>query len=173
MTASKTLPVNRLWFGTSSALREVQQPANPLPGPDVMKKKKKGFTFVEMMVVMVVLGALSSMAVPRLREYKQRAYIAAMQSDLGNLKIAQESHWGEHLQYSTDTTKLDFRVTSDVLISITSKDIVGGYTAVATHTNLPGRQCATAMGPEAAPKEPGTITCGPVTSGSAAIPATP
>lgn len=134
---------------------------------------RKWFTFVEMMVVMIVLGALTGIAVPRLRDYKQRAYVAAMQSDLGNLRIAQESHWGEHLQYATDTTSLEFRITHNVLISITSKDIAGGYTAVATHAHLPGRQCATAMGPEAAPQEPGSIICGPAASGSSTIPATP
>jgi prepilin-type N-terminal cleavage/methylation domain-containing protein len=133
-------------------------------------KRRKGFTFVEMMVVMTLLGALAGMAVPRIREYKQRAYLAALQTDLGNLKIAQESHWGEHLQYATDTTKLEFRITRDVLISISSQDLAGGYTAIATHTNLPGRQCATSMGPESAPREPGSITCGPVPS---SVPATP
>jgi Tfp pilus assembly protein PilE len=125
-----------------------------------------------MMVVMIVLSALTGMAVPRLREYKHRSYVAAMQSDLGNLRIAQESHWGEHLQYATDTTSLEFRITHDVLISITSKDVAGGYTAIATHANLPGRQCVTAMGPEAAPQESGSIVCGPVTSTST-VPATP
>jgi prepilin-type N-terminal cleavage/methylation domain-containing protein len=136
-------------------------------------KIRKGFTFVEMLVVMIVLGALSGIAVPRIRDYKERAYVAAMQTDLGNLKIAQESYWSEHLQYATDTTSLEFRLTHNVVISITSKDVAGGYTAVATHLNLPGRQCATAMGPEAAPREPGSVACGPVNTGSASIPSTP
>lgn len=126
-----------------------------------------------MLVVMIVLGALSGLAVPRLREYKQRAYVAAMQTDLGNLKIAQESHWGEHLQYATDTTRLEIRISHNVLISITSKDIAGGYTAIAMHANLPGRQCETAMGPEAAPREPGSIVCGPATTSTSSVPATP
>lgn len=119
---------------------------------------------------MLILGALSSIAVPRFRDYKTRAYVAAMQSDLGNLKIAQEAYWAEHEQYATDTTGLGLRITAQVAVSITSEDIVGGYTAVATHPNVPGRQCETAMGKEAAPREPGSITCGPTTSGSSAIP---
>lgn len=132
--------------------------------------RRKGFTFIELLVVMLILGALSSIAVPRFRDYKTRAYVAAMQSDLGNLKIAQEAYWAEHEQYATDTTGLGLRITAQVAVSITSEDIVGGYTAVATHPNVPGRQCETAMGKEAAPREPGSITCGPTTSGSSAIP---
>ena len=135
--------------------------------------RRRGFTFVELLVVMLLLGALSSMAVPRFREYKTRAQIAAMQSDLANLKIAEESYWAEHMKYATDTTKLELRITAQVSITITSQDLIGGYTAVAKHVNVAGRQCQTAMGAEAAPREPGAVVCLPIGSGSSAIPATP
>lgn len=135
--------------------------------------RRRGFSFVELLVVMVLLGALSSMAVPRFREYKERAFIAAMQSDLGNLKVAQESYWAEHQQYATDTAHLEMRITNDIAISISSQDVIGGYTAVARHSNVPGQECLTAMGAEAAPREPGAVICGPAGSGSSAIPSTP
>jgi prepilin-type N-terminal cleavage/methylation domain-containing protein len=135
--------------------------------------RRRGFTFIELLVVMLLLGTLSSMAVPRFREYKVRAFQAAMQSDLGNLKIAQEVYWADHQKYATDTSALEFRITTDVAISITSQDTQGGYTAVATHSAVPGRQCVTAIGKESAPREPGMIFCGPTSSGSSAIPATP
>lgn len=131
-------------------------------------KRRKGFSLVELLTVMLVIGALSSMAVPRFRQYKARAQIAVMQSDLGNLKIAEESYWAEHLRYATDTASLEFRISAKVAISITSKDISGGYTAIATHINVPGQQCQTAMGKEAAPREPGSIFCGPASGGSGA-----
>ena len=137
--------------------------------------RRRGFTFVELLVVMLLLGALSSMAVPRFREYKARAYIATMQSDLGNLKIAEESYWAEHQQYATDTASLELRISANVAIALTSRDVIGGYTAVAKHMNVPGQQCQTAMGREAAPREPGAVVCGPATStsGASAIPSTP
>lgn len=133
--------------------------------------RRKGFTFVELLVVMLLLGALSSMAVPRFREYKTRALIAAMQSDLANLKIAEEEYWAEHLKYATDTASLEFRVSANVNIALTSQDLNGGYTAIATHPNVPGRQCQTAMGPEAAPREPGAVVCVTTSGGASAIPA--
>jgi prepilin-type N-terminal cleavage/methylation domain-containing protein len=135
--------------------------------------RRRGFTFVELLVVMLFIGALSAMAVPRFREYKTRALLATMQSDLANLRIAEESYWAEHQVYVTDTSSLDFRRTSQVQITISSQDVIGGYTAVATHSNVPGQQCITAMGAEAAPREPGAISCGAISSGSSAIPATP
>ena len=135
--------------------------------------RRRGFTFVELLVVMLLLGTLSSMAVPRFRDYKARASVAAMQSDLGNLKIAEETYWAEHMKYATDTAHLELRITAQVSITITSQDLIGGYTAVATHVNVPGRQCQTAMGAEAAPREPGAVVCLPTGSGSSAIPTTP
>jgi prepilin-type N-terminal cleavage/methylation domain-containing protein len=129
-------------------------------------KRREGFTIVELLTVMLLISALSAMAVPRFREYKARALIATMQSDLGNLKIAQESYWAEHLRYATDTASLELRISNNVAISITSKDVSGGYTAVATHSNVPAQQCQVAMGREAAPKEPGQIFCGIASSGS-------
>jgi len=140
---------------------------------DVKMSRRSGFTFVELMVVMLLIGALSSMAVPRFREYKARAFIAAMQSDLGNLKIAQETYWAENQKYATDTTGLEFRITTKVAITLTSADVLHGYTAVATHSGVPGKQCETAMGPEAAPKDQGAIVCSATSGGSTAIPATP
>lgn len=122
---------------------------------------------IELLTVMLVISALSAMAVPRFREYKARALIATMHSDLGNLKIAEESYWAEHLSYSTDTSSLELRISANVAIAITSKDVSGGYTAVATHSNVPAQQCQVAMGREAAPREPGQIFCGPASSSSA------
>jgi type IV pilus assembly protein PilA len=146
----------------------------PASTTDLTMTRRKGFTFVELLVVMLFIGALSSMAVPRFREYKTRAFVAAMESDLGNLRIAQEAHWAENQRYATDTTALEFRRTVNVSLQITSQDVLGGYTAVATHANVPGRQCLTAMGAEAAPREPGSISCVSIVSGgSSTIPSSP
>src|SRR5688572_32269111 len=92
------------------------------PGQSLMNRRK-GFTFVELLVVMLLLGTLSSMAVPRFREYKARAYIAAMQSDLGNLKIAQEVFWAEHMKYATDTTSIEVRIRPNIDISLSCQNV--------------------------------------------------
>ncbi len=128
-------------------------------------KLNRGFTIIELMVTMVLLGALSAMAVPRYHQYKSRAYRSALTSDLVNLRLAEESHWADHQAYTTDTTALEYRGTSEVKLSLHSADLYGGYTAVATHDRLPGEQCATYMGREAAGNPSGAIICGPVPIG--------
>ena len=122
-------------------------------------RRRAGFTFIELLTVVLFIGLLAAMAVPKFRQFKERAYLATMKSDLANLRIAQEEYWAQHQVYSTDTTGMGVRVTSQVTIALSSANVVGGYTAIATHSNVPGIQCITAMGAEAAPREPGSIVC--------------
>jgi prepilin-type N-terminal cleavage/methylation domain-containing protein len=129
-------------------------------------RRRRGFTFVEILVAMLVLGMLSAIAVPRFRLYKEKAYVAAMKTDVGNIRIAQEEYYSLHQQYSTDTSAIGFRGTSNVRIALTSVDLMAGYTAVATHLNLLGQECVTKVGREAATVPSGEIICGPGTSGS-------
>ncbi len=136
-------------------------------------RRRAAFTIVELMVAMVLLGALSAIAVPRYRTYKERAYVAAMRTDLGHLRIAEESHLAEFQVYAADTTALDFRHSSEVRIALSSQDLMGGYTAVATHLRVPSVQCQTAMGREASPAEAGAIYCRPAGGGAGTLPGAP
>jgi type IV pilus assembly protein PilA len=128
-------------------------------------KNRRGFTFIELITVMVVMGVLCAMAVPRYRGYKARAYRGMMTSDLGNLRIAEEAYWAEHQAYATDTSALEFRGSSKVSVTLTSSDPFGGYTAIATHGSLPGEQCATYAGRDAVGVNDGDIICGPASAG--------
>ncbi len=51
---------------------------------------KAGFTFIELLVVITILGILSSLALPRYSAMKERAYVTTMKSDLRNLRNEQE-----------------------------------------------------------------------------------
>lgn len=137
------------------------------------KSRRNGFTFVELMVAMALLGLLSAMAIPRFRNYKERSYVAAMRTDLGHLRIALEEHFAEHQRYTTDTTALDFRPTSGIQINLSSTQLDGGYRAVAQHVLLPNVQCSVAAGSDAVGIEAGSITCAPTGGGSSTIPSAP
>ena len=49
-----------------------------------------GFTLVELLIV-VVIGILVTMAIPRFQSTKGKAYLASVKSDLKNLSTAEES----------------------------------------------------------------------------------
>jgi prepilin-type N-terminal cleavage/methylation domain-containing protein len=120
--------------------------------------KRSGFTFIELLIVMVVMGVLAGIGIPRIRNMKERSYQATLRSDLGTLRTAEEAYYAENLRYTTDLTLLDFRMSSNVQITIESTDPLKGWRAVARHTWLQ-TPCSTAIGSDAAGAESGAIVC--------------
>ena len=120
---------------------------------------------------MSVFGLLTAVAVPRYREFKQRAYIASLKTDLGQLRVAQEAYWAEHLKYATAVTDLEWRPTSQVTVDITSSDLSHGYSAKASHALLSGQECNTSVGRDASSSVSGAINCGAPVGGGLGIPA--
>jgi len=119
---------------------------------------RSGFTFVELLTVMVFMGVLAGMSVPRIRYMKERSYQAILRSDLGALRTAEEAYYAENLRYTTDLSDLDFRRTSDVEITIMSTDPLKGWSALARHAWL-ATPCTTASGPDAVGVESGAVIC--------------
>ena len=63
--------------------------------------KRKGFTLIELLIVVVIIGILAAIAIPKFATTKEKAYVAAMKSDLKNLATAQESYFSDNNTYAT------------------------------------------------------------------------
>jgi len=61
--------------------------------------KSKGFTLVELMIVIAIIAILVTMAVPRFSAYRVKAYNAAALSDLKNVKIILDAYYIENKFY--------------------------------------------------------------------------
>lgn len=136
-----------------------------------MSRRRDGFTFIELLTALLVFSALTAIAVPRFRTFKERAYVATLKSDLGVLRIAQEAYWSEYQMYAPDSTGLDWKPSSNVKVAINSGDLSAGFTAVATHDNMQGH-CITYVGRDATTSASGEIICqlGALAGGAAATP---
>jgi len=65
-----------------------------------MKKTgHKGFTLVELMIVVAIIGILAAIAIPQFAAYRERAFNAAAQSDLRNFKTAMETDYADNQEY--------------------------------------------------------------------------
>jgi len=61
---------------------------------------RKGFTLIELLIVVVIIGILAAIAIPKFANTKEKAYIASMKEDLGNLVIAEEAYFADSVKYS-------------------------------------------------------------------------
>jgi len=64
---------------------------------------RNGFTLIEMLIVLVIIGLLAAIAIPKFGSTKEKAYVASMKSDLRNLMTAEESFYTDSLQYTDQT----------------------------------------------------------------------
>jgi type IV pilus assembly protein PilA len=51
---------------------------------------RKGFTLIELLIVIVIIGILAAIAIPKFGETRERAYVSAMQSDMGQARTSME-----------------------------------------------------------------------------------
>ena len=66
-----------------------------------MRKIQQGFTLIELMIVVAIIGILAAIAIPKFANTKEKAYIASMKSDLRNLVTAEEAYFADSVKYST------------------------------------------------------------------------
>ena len=55
-------------------------------------RRRAGFTLIEIVVVVVVMGVLAGVAIPRYQASKDKAYVAAMKADLRNAASMEEQY---------------------------------------------------------------------------------
>jgi len=63
------------------------------------KNNQKGFTLVELMIVVAIIGILAAIAIPQFAAYRQKAYNSSAQSDLKNAKTAAEAYYADYQHY--------------------------------------------------------------------------
>jgi prepilin-type N-terminal cleavage/methylation domain-containing protein len=124
-----------------------------------MTGHRKGFTLIEILMVVVVIGTLAAVAVPRYSASKNKAFTAVMIADLRSAAMYEEQFAADnHGQYFSGTATPDaplngFAPSPNVTVTLTAFNILGSqlanWTAIARHP----------QSSESCEMRAGTITC--------------
>ena len=98
-------------------------------------RDNKGFTLIELLIVVVIIGILAAIAIPKFSATREKAYYAAMKSDLKNLASQQEIYYSDNYSYTTDLDALGFSQSTAVAVAVGAADSEG-WSATATHAGL-------------------------------------
>lgn len=105
-----------------------------------------GFTLIELMIVIAIIGILAAIAIPQFDSYRKKSYNSGAQWDIKNAAAAQEAYYVDYQTYATGPGQLDgYGLSSTQDVDLTVGGGNDGYTLVAYHSK--GDKTYTLRGP--------------------------
>lgn len=105
-----------------------------------------GFTLIEILIVVVILGILTAIVIPRFNNARGKSLAASLKNDLRNLAVAQEDFFYSEGGYTKDLTKLHYNSSPGVKVEVVEAS-ADGWSAKATHPQAYPLTCAIFWGP--------------------------
>ncbi len=90
-------------------------------------KVSQGFTLIELMIVIAIIGVLAAIAIPQFSSYRQKSYNVKAKAELRSFYTACQAYFATHTVQDCDLDKVSdtFLRTGDVII-----DNIGGGQAM-------------------------------------------
>ncbi len=89
-----------------------------------MDEKDKGFTLVELLVVIVIIGILAGIAIPLFLSQRQKGVEAGIKSDLKSLATVMETQYVDNGTYAGAVMD-DFTATDENVVVVADADVEG------------------------------------------------
>jgi general secretion pathway protein G len=131
----------------------VIEPSGDCPGTTSSRSPDQGFTLLELLVVMTIIGILAAIAVPALRDSPQRARESTLREDLFTFRTVIDSYHGDKGSYPPDLQTL---VTSGYMRKIPIDPMTKSAETWVIAFEEPSTE-AEASGPADQPTTPGIV----------------
>ena len=86
------------------------------------RKRFNGFSLMEVMIVVVIIGILAALAYPNLEKYLKRARQTEAKTNLSAIYTAQKIYFTLHQSYADDINKLDLSLVQGDLYTFTIQE---------------------------------------------------
>jgi prepilin-type N-terminal cleavage/methylation domain-containing protein len=98
---------------------------------------QKGFSLIELMIVIAIIGVLAAIAIPQFDAYRKRSFDSAAKADARNLATAVEAYYVDLNTYVTSLASLTgssyaFMQSANVVVGVTGGS--ENYTITAFHS---------------------------------------
>jgi type IV pilus assembly protein PilA len=110
----------------------------------ITKQNETGFTLIELMIVIAIIGILAAIAIPQFSLYRMRSYNSAVLSDLRNTALAEEAYFTDNKCYTANPANLPGNYASKGVVQISDAS-ESGYTLIGYHPS--GDKTFTLVGP--------------------------
>jgi len=95
--------------------------------------RTRGFTLIELVLVVVIIGILAAIVIPKFGTTREKAIIAGMKSDLRNLVTAEEGYLAVYATYTATIGDLEYHATTATTVTIGGAS-ASGWSATAAAT---------------------------------------